>query len=427
MKSITTPYEFPDQSLKSAQAIEALVVVKRLSEAGFTAYFAGGCVRDALLGKAPKDFDVATDAVPAAIQELFGKRKTLAFGASFGVIGVLPSASDRRKSIVPITPTEVATFRSDGLYSDGRRPDSVHFGNAEADAQRRDFTINGLFYDPIKRRIVDYVGGVEDIERQLLRTIGNPHERFSEDKLRMLRAVRFTTTLGFSIAEPTADAVRGHAASIGSVSGERIGVEMRRTMSSNHALDGLGHLQALGLSRYVLPELEKADRRLLDRLLTEDRTQDFSTSLACILLAIDEPMNALRSITERWKLSNEEVRVVTSAIHHSPTLIRANTLPWAEVQPILVDRDAEAIVEVSAALARATDAPSSGIHLALEALKWPRERLDPNPLIGGDDLKDLGVPTGPVYAKLLRQVRQRQLNGEFETKAQAVAFVKGQV
>lgn len=398
--------------------------MKRLSEAGFTAYFAGGCVRDALLGNTPKDFDVATDAVPEAIQELFGKRKTLAFGASFGVIGVLPTNSSRRKSIGPITPTEVATFRSDGTYSDGRRPDSVHFGNAEADAQRRDFTINGLFYDPIQRTIVDYVGGTDDIERRLLRTIGNPHERFSEDKLRMLRAVRFTTTLGFSIDPTTANAVRQHAASIESVSGERIGTEMRRTMMSNYVLDGLDHLQALGLSGYVLPELEKADRGLLDRLLADDRTREFPIVLACFLLAIVDSFKGLRSIAERWKLSNEEVRVVKAAIHHGPTLIRADVLPWSEVQPILIDRDAEAILEVSTALARATDAPDSGIRLALESLQWPRERLDPEPLLVGDDLKDLGYAPGPIYAQLLKQVRQRQLNGELETKAHAVAFVK---
>jgi len=367
---------------------------------------------------------VATDAVPEAIQELFGKRKTLAFGASFGVIGVLPTNSSRRKSIGPITPTEVATFRSDGTYSDGRRPDSVHFGNAEADAQRRDFTINGLFYDPIQRTIVDYVGGTDDIERRLLRTIGNPHERFSEDKLRMLRAVRFTTTLGFSIDPTTANAVRQHAASIESVSGERIGTEMRRTMMSNYVLDGLDHLQALGLSGYVLPELEKADRGLLDRLLADDRTREFPIVLACFLLAIVDSFKGLRSIAERWKLSNEEVRVVKAAIHHGPTLIRADVLPWSEVQPILIDRDAEAILEVSTALARATDAPDSGIRLALESLQWPRERLDPEPLLVGDDLKDLGYAPGPIYAQLLKQVRQRQLNGELETKAHAVAFVK---
>ncbi|MEM1067781.1 MAG: CCA tRNA nucleotidyltransferase, partial [Planctomycetota bacterium] len=157
---------------------------------------AGGCVRDALLGRQPKDYDVATDATPDAIREVFGKRKTLAFGASFGVIGVLPAKGGGAQTHEP---TEVATFRSDGSYSDGRRPDSVHFGDAENDAQRRDFTINGLFYDPLSDQVIDYVGGVDDLKAGLLRTIGNPVERFAEDKLRMLRAVRFATTMALQI------------------------------------------------------------------------------------------------------------------------------------------------------------------------------------------------------------------------------------
>ncbi len=140
---------------------------------------------------------MATNATPDSVREVFGRSRTLAFGASFGVIGVLPPRSKQRDRNGPVEPTEVATFRSDGDYSDGRRPDSVHYGDAEQDALRRDFTINGLFYDPQEDRVIDYVGGEADLQRGLLRTIGDPLERFGEDKLRMLRAVRFATTLGF--------------------------------------------------------------------------------------------------------------------------------------------------------------------------------------------------------------------------------------
>ncbi|MCR4411750.1 MAG: CCA tRNA nucleotidyltransferase, partial [Thermoguttaceae bacterium] len=158
-------------------------VVRRLRAAGFLAYWAGGCVRDQLMGLDPKDYDVATSAVPEQVRQVFGRRRTVAVGAAFGVITVVgpPGAGQ----------IEVATFRSDRTYSDGRHPDEVVFSSPEEDAARRDFTINGLFYDPVAQEVIDYVGGRDDLARRLLRAIGDPRQRFAEDKLRLLRAVRF--------------------------------------------------------------------------------------------------------------------------------------------------------------------------------------------------------------------------------------------
>ncbi len=208
----------PQSQLESSQSREARRIIDALHDAGFVAYLAGGCVRDALLGRQPKDYDVATDATPEAVRDLFGNRHTLAFGASFGVIGVLPPRNDQKQDQPnqnrPLEPTEVATFRSDGNYSDGRRPDSVHFGNAEQDALRRDFTINGLFYDPRNHQVIDYVQGQIDLKQKILRTIGDPVARFGEDKLRMLRAVRFATTLEFRIEAGTLAAIQQHASDI---------------------------------------------------------------------------------------------------------------------------------------------------------------------------------------------------------------------
>jgi poly(A) polymerase len=201
----------------------ALDVVKRLRDAGHNALWAGGCVRDQLLGLSPKDYDVATSALPDAVRDLFGRRRTLAVGASFGVITVLGGK--------PLEPIEVATFRTDGDYRDGRRPESVAFTDAEHDAQRRDFTINGLFYDPLEERVVDYVGGVADIEARVVRAIGDPRRRFGEDKLRMLRAVRFAATYGFALDPDTLAAIRDMAAGVTAVSGERIGGELRRVLT----------------------------------------------------------------------------------------------------------------------------------------------------------------------------------------------------
>jgi tRNA nucleotidyltransferase (CCA-adding enzyme) len=200
---------FPDRIELGCDADEAVSLIRTLADAGFVAYLAGGCVRDALLGITPKDYDVATNATPQAVRKVFGKSRTLAFGASFGVIGVLPPNQQRENVHQQVT--EVATFRSDGTYSDGRRPDSVHFGDPEQDALRRDFTINGLFYDPVDDRLIDFVGGRQDLRSGLLRTIGDPNDRFAEDRLRMLRAVRFAATLGFEIDPATRSAVVQHS------------------------------------------------------------------------------------------------------------------------------------------------------------------------------------------------------------------------
>lgn len=390
---------------------------------------AGGCVRDALLGKRPKDYDVATNATPKSVRELFGKRKTIAFGASFGVIGVLPSShrseqSDGEAGEQSPTPfTEVATFRSDGYYSDGRRPDSVHFGDAEQDALRRDFTINGLFYDPQDSAVIDFVGGQEDLQAELLRTIGNPLERFGEDKLRMLRAVRFATTLGFRISDETVQAITEHADDINVVSGERIGAEMRRILSSQHPATGLQHLIVCGLHRVVLPEVHSADLDRFDSLV-QHVPDEFPIAMACLLYVLEEPREALRAITSRWKLSNEERRQIASALAHWQVVADAHRLPWSQVQKVLIDRDAESIIELAGAVVMADEADLSGVHLAREALAWPAEKLDPAPLLGGNDLRELGIPAGPSYRTILESLRDAQLDGVISSRDEAVAMVR---
>ncbi len=427
MNPICTPYDF-DFSSQPAQ--EAIRIIDRLREAGFTAYLAGGSVRDALLGKSPKDYDVATDATPEAIRDVFGKKRTLAFGASFGVMGVLPDrrnpglAESRQQNVDKVEPTEVATFRSDGVYLDGRRPDSVHFGNAEADAMRRDFTINGLFYDPANSEIIDYVSGRQDLERSLLRTIGDPRQRFAEDKLRMLRAVRFATTIGFQIDSATASAIGEKASEIEVVSGERIGVEMRRCLASEHILEGLDHLTDLALMPYVLPELEKMDRARVRQLFATQQHREFPSAIAMLLLASNTANADLKAITERWKLSNEEVRIVTAVLRNAPKLAIAHKIAWSKIQPILIDRDVRYVLDVAVEIAAADRLGEDGIRRVNEALNQPTEVLDPAPLLNGSDLAKLEIPAGPVYAKILRHLRQRQLDGELSTREQAIAEVR---
>jgi poly(A) polymerase len=218
--------------------------VKRLRAAGHTAYFAGGCVRDMLRGVEPNDYDVATSARPEEVRKLFPH--TVAVGAQFGVILVLEDGQR----------FEVATFRSDAAYVDGRRPSGVTFSSPEQDARRRDFTVNGLFYDPIEERVIDFVGGRSDIERRLIRAIGEPCQRFEEDKLRMLRCVRCASTLGFEIERQTFAAVRSMAPQIKVVSAERIRDELIKMWTGPNGGRGLRLLDESGLLHEILPEIE---------------------------------------------------------------------------------------------------------------------------------------------------------------------------
>jgi len=220
-------------------------IVRRLRAAGHVAYYAGGCVRDLLSGKPPKDIDIATDARPETVQKLF--QRTYAVGTHFGVIVVLENEFQ----------FEVATFRSDGAYLDGRHPVEVHFATAEEDAARRDFTINGMFFDPEKEEVIDFVGGREDLGRKLIRAIGDPAQRFAEDKLRMLRAVRFATVLGFEIDAATWNSIVVSAASITQISAERIREELVKIFLSPNRARGWDLLDASGLMRAILPELEE--------------------------------------------------------------------------------------------------------------------------------------------------------------------------
>ena len=223
----------------------ALSVLSTLREAGFRALLAGGCVRDMLMGNEPVDWDIATDAGPNQVGELFSR--TLPVGAHFGISVVFIEQGQY----------EVARFRRDGPYTDGRHPDRVEPADERADAQRRDFTINGLFYDPFQNEIIDYVGGRGDIERGLVRAIGDPHARFSEDYLRLLRCVRFASRFDFSIAEPTRVALSTLAGGIGSIAAERVEEELTRMLTDPGAVRGLELMMESGLLSAILPEVAR--------------------------------------------------------------------------------------------------------------------------------------------------------------------------
>ena len=221
----------------------ALAIVRRLQDAGFSAFWVGGCVRDFLLGRPPGDYDIVTSALPEQIEALF--RRTLPVGRKFGVIVVV----EHRQ------PFQVATFRAEADYQDGRRPGRVVFGDAMADARRRDFTVNGLFYDPVSKQLHDWVGGEADLRARIIRTIGAPAERFGEDHLRLLRAVRFAAQLDFTLEADTFAALKAHAHKIKGISAERIREELLKLLRPPHASRGLELLRQSGLLEQVLPEI----------------------------------------------------------------------------------------------------------------------------------------------------------------------------
>ena len=396
----------------------AVKLVRVLHEAGYDAYWAGGCVRDRLLGREPNDYDVATSATPEAIRRIFGRRRTLAIGAAFGVITVLgpPGAGQ----------FEVATFRSDSEYGDGRHPDSVTYSSAKEDALRRDFTINGLFFDPLTETVIDYVGGREDIRRGVVRAIGQAQARFNEDKLRMIRAVRFAANFGFTLDAETEAAIAQMADQVTVVSVERIAGEMRRMLTGPGRVVAVRLLLQTGLAKSILPEIiQTEDAVRLERALAVLERFDspsFPLALAGLLREFAGVEGAL-DVCRRWKLSNDDTRRIAWLIGSFGVLPQAAQTRWSVLQKYLVADGIEELLTLETAVALELKQPLDFVDICREKLAQPRQRLDPDPLLTGNDLIEHGVQTGPAYKHLLDRVRAAQLDREIETKREALAYV----
>jgi tRNA nucleotidyltransferase/poly(A) polymerase len=409
----------------------AVEVVGRLRAEGHEALWAGGCVRDQLLGLTPKDYDVATSAHPVQIRDVFGYQRTLPIGAAFGVISVLgPKGAGH---------IEVATFRRDEEYLDGRHPSGVTFTNAEEDAKRRDFTINGIFYDPLLEKVIDYVGGQQDLENKLVRAIGDPRQRFAEDKLRMLRAVRFTATFDFALDAETLSAIQQQADELTVVSVERIAGELRRMLVHPHRQRAMELLQGARLLEVVLPEVASQARvppddapqhtwenklAILDRL----REPTFSMALAAVLRDLsnpDEPrLELARQICWGLSLSNEESDGVQKLLREEPLIRSATALPWPRLQRILIAPRIAELLDYVEAVAAVLDGTTAAVDHCRRLLLLPADQLDPQPLINGDDLKRAGIPPGPKYKVILESVRDAQLEGKVASFDTALALAR---
>ena len=428
----------------------AHAVAARLQQAGHLAYFAGGCVRDALRGVAPKDFDIATDARPEQVQALFAR--TLAIGAHFGVIAVREAGWQ----------FEVASFRADGAYIDGRRPVDVSFTTPQGDAERRDFTINGMFYDPVARRVIDFVGGQDDLAARKLRAIGNADARFREDRLRLLRAVRFAAGLGFEVEDATWAAVRAHAGEIGVVSAERIRDELVKIFRAPTRVRGFDLLDASGLMRVVLPELDackgceqppqyhpEGDVFVHTRLMLSLLPEEVSAPLvfSVLLHDIGKPPTArvdengrvrfnghehvgadmALKVMERLRFSRAEADAAVEAVRYHMAFKDVPQMRVAKLKRFMARPGFEDEMELHRVDCMGSHGFMENYHfLRAKQEEFAHEPLIPKPFVNGHDLITLGLPPGPRIGEILEATQVRQLEGAFADREAALAWVQAE-
>ncbi|MGJ8633582.1 MAG: CCA tRNA nucleotidyltransferase, partial [Luteolibacter sp.] len=423
-------------------------LAKKLTEAGHIAYFAGGCVRDKLLGLTPKDYDIATSATPAEVLKLFPGSNQV--GAHFGVIIVKHQGHH----------IEIATFRTDGSYADSRRPDSVTFSTPEEDAHRRDFTINGLFEDPATGEIIDHINGLTDLKARTLRAIGTPTHRFQEDALRLLRAVRFSTTLGFPIEENTLTAIRENAYLLEKISPERIRDEFSKIITSPNRRQGIELLVETTLINHFLPEIlpligceqppqwhPEGDVYTHTRIMLEMLAPDapLELCLATLLHDIAKPptqttdedgrirfnghdalgAEMAETILTRLKYPNAVIRDAAHMVSRHMQFMNVRQMRKATLKRFMSEPTFDQEME----LHRVDCASSNGFtdnHTFLNAKteEFANEPLIPPPLVTGKDLIQRGLKPGPLFKEILEEIQTQQLENTLTTREQALTHLE---
>jgi poly(A) polymerase len=429
---------------------DAAAIVLRLRGAGHEAFLVGGCVRDLIRGVTPKDFDIVTSAHPEEVRSLFAR--TVPVGARFGVVLVIEGGC----------PYEVATFRVETGYDDGRHPSQVVFATAEEDVRRRDFTVNGLLMDPETGRIIDYVDGRHDIERRLIRTIGDPDERFSEDHLRMLRAVRFTATLGFTLDPATLVAIRRQASSIGRISAERIREELNRILTSGRAKDGMELLAESGLLAEILPEVlalrgvnqppafhPEGDvwehtLRMLALLPGGDGGPNLRLAWAVLLHDVGKPVTRFEdetgvhfyghvrqgeeiaaAILQRLRFSREEAETILALVRGHMLFMNVREMRPNRLKRFLRQPDFPLHLELHRLDCLGSHGLLDNHQFSLQKLKeYSEEELRPPPLLTGEDLIGMGYAPGPLFREILCAVEDAQLGGEIADAGEARSLVR---
>jgi poly(A) polymerase len=425
----------------------AVAVVRRLRDAGHEAVFAGGCVRDRLLGIEPKDYDIATTATPEEVERLF--RRTIAVGRKFGILIVIEDTFE----------FEVATFRSDGPYRDGRHPESVTFTDAEHDSARRDFTINSMFEDPETDEIIDYHGGRDDLAAGVVRAVGDPLARFREDRLRMIRAVRFAARFRFRIDPATFTAIAGSAESIVEVSAERLGDEMIKILTQGNVRTAFELLSESGLLARLLPEIEamrgceqspdyhpEGDVYVHTLLCLEQLVRGCSATLALGVLLHDvakPPTAELRdgkhtfyghtklgadmaeAIGRRLRLSNAVIEQVRFLVEQHLRHCDASQMKASTLKRFLRQDGIEELLELARIDALASNGDLTHYRFCTERLaELGEERIRPTPLLTGHDLIAIGMQPGPAFKRILDAIEDAQLEGRIASHDEAIALAR---
>jgi poly(A) polymerase len=432
----------------SSKAV-ATIIVARLQSAGYAAFWVGGCVRDYLLGREPQDFDIATSARPEQIENFF--KRTIAVGRKFGVLVVVEDGHQ----------FQVATFRAEADYRDGRRPEKVVFADAEADALRRDFTVNGLFFDPLTGKIHDWVGGEKDLRAKIIRTIGTPEERFAEDHLRLLRAVRFAAQLNFEIEPRTFAAVQSLALKIKLISAERIRDELLKLFRPPHAARGLVLLRDSGLLEPVLPELAATiacgqspdfhpEGTVFEHihLMLEKLPPDANESLPWTVLLHDiaKPVTAERDaktgaihfyghektgaemaekILARLRFPKKQTDEIVACVRRHMQFKDVKQMRKATLRRLLLRETFPLELELHKLDCLGSHGDLEFYNfLAGQAVELEKRPAIRPPLLTGGDLIALGMKPGPALGALLAEIRERQLQDELKTPRQARTWAK---
>lgn len=387
----------------------AIEILEKLRRAGFETYFAGGCVRDRLLNSSPTEYDIATSARPDDITKLFPKARSV--GESFGVMLVRTHNNMY----------DVATFRSDGPYSDKRHPDEITFSDAKHDALRRDFTINGLFEDPIEEKLIDFVGGKEDLQNRIVRAIGDPNKRISEDHLRMLRAIRFASRFEFSIETNTANAIREHSHALRGVSRERIGEELRKMLTNTNRGVASWELQYLGLDRFIFEE--ESNMNAPTRVGRLPASATYATALAAWIFDRYTSDADVQAVASNWRkrllLSNKCFEDLSNILELHQKLYLWDTLGTAQQKRTAVSD----LCQSALCIIQCEDRPHF-VHLRREILNLERSGLAPERLLNGNDLLEAGIPPSAVLGKVLESVYDAQLEGSVTIRTQAIELAQ---
>ncbi len=385
----------------------ALSILLQLREAGFETYFAGGCVRDRLLSTPPVEYDIATAARPDDIKKIFPKARSV--GEAFGVMLVRTHSNMY----------DIATFRSDGPYGDHRHPDQVQFSDAEHDAQRRDFTINGMFEDPVDETIIDFVNGQEDLDARLIRAIGDPRKRIEEDHLRMLRAIRFSARFEFSIEDETAEAIRELSHELAGISRERIGEEIKKMLlDPNRGVAGW-EIQYLGLDRIIFEE--KSCMNAPTRLGRLPANATFATALAAWIIDRHTSEAPLQEIAANWRksllLSNQTCNALSAILTLHQVFFTWDSIGIAKQKRIAASTHCMDSLAIIQAADRALF-----VHIKQTISHLEKTGIAPTPLVNGNDLLEEGIPPSPYLGDILESVYDAQLEVSIESKEQALTL-----